>query len=397
MTDGSISAQRGPLRGYKVLEIAHYIAGPHCTMILGDHGAEVVKIEPPGGEAARFDQHYFAAQNRRKKSVALDLASPAGRPARDALLAWADVVVTNYTLGVPDRLGFGFARLQELNPRASLIHITGYGSWTPRAQHAAYDGAIQAMSGFAELNGDPERGPLLSTIFVADHSAGVHAANAALCALLERQQSGKGSHIEVSMICSMTSMLGRVIATEVVENRPARGYGNRNPARPFVSLQRTRDGYVYFAPITIKMWREVTELMQRPHWCPEDGRTIQQLFADETLRQEVEQAVADWIAGFKSTELVQLLQSRGVASSEVRNIRKLYEDAAAENSGEVISVRLPGGQIVPTAGPSFRVAGEPDAVADIPGLGQHTKSVLLDVGLASSDVEHLIETGIARG
>ena len=385
----------GPLQRFKVLEIAHYIAGPHCTMILADHGAEVIKIEPIGGEAARFDEHYFAAQNRWKKSVALDLASPLTNSARDALLAWADVVVTNYTLGVPEKLGFGFKRLQTINPRASLIHITGYGSWSSRATYAAYDGAIQAMSGFAELNGDPERGPLLSTIFVADHSAGVHAANAALCALLEQSHSGKGSHIEVSMICSMTSMLGRVIATDVVDGKTPRGYGNRNPARPFVSLQRTKDGYIYFAPITMKMWRSVAELMQRPEWCPEDGRTLQQLFADEKLRQDVEQAVADWISQHQSDEIVSLLQAHGVASAEVRSIRRLYEDATGERSGEAISVRLPTGKIAPTPGPAFRVEGESAGCPTVPALGEHTRFALQEAGMSVSAIEALFERRLA--
>jgi crotonobetainyl-CoA:carnitine CoA-transferase CaiB-like acyl-CoA transferase len=192
-------------------------------------------------------------------------------------------------------------------------------------------------------------------------------------------------------------MLGRVVATEIVEGKEARGYGNRNPARPFVSLQKTRDGYVYFAPITLKMWREVTELMGKPYWCPNDGRSIQQLFADEGLRQDVEQAVTDWIAEFSSRQLVELLQSRGVACSEVRGIRTLYEDSRAETSGEVISVRLPSGGLAPAPGPSFRVAGEPDAVAEIPALGQHTVPALTQAGVALADIEALIKSGAAKG
>ena len=146
---------KGPLDGIHVLEIAHFIAGPHAAMILCDHGADVIKIEPPTGEHARnsaqVDQYgnslFFACHNRGKRAVALDLGHPDAKKALDPLLKWADVIITNYAQGVPDKLGFGWERLQQLNPRAILVHVSGFGSWSDLKLHVAFDGIIQALSG----------------------------------------------------------------------------------------------------------------------------------------------------------------------------------------------------------------------------------------------------------
>ncbi len=184
------SKTKGPLDGVHVLEIAHFIAGPHAAMILCDHGADVIKVEPPTGEHARnavaVDQYgnslFFACHNRGKRAVALDLGHKDAKKVLDPLLKWADVIVTNYAAGVPDRLGFGFERLQQINPKAILVHITGYGSWSDKKKYVAFDGIIQANSGVWNLNGHPDGPPLNCQVLVGDHGTAAHAANAALCA-----------------------------------------------------------------------------------------------------------------------------------------------------------------------------------------------------------------------
>jgi CoA:oxalate CoA-transferase len=191
-------SMHGPLTGAKVLGIGHYIAGPHCAMMLADQGADVVKLEPLAGEpmravpplSANGDAYAFACHNRRKRSVALDLRRPEAREALDALLKWADIVVTNYSPGVPEKLGFGFEHMSQINPRAVMVHTTGFGSTGPRKSHLAYDMAVQAISGFAELTGAEDGPPMVSQFLVADHTVAAHGAFAAACALLERAQTG---------------------------------------------------------------------------------------------------------------------------------------------------------------------------------------------------------------
>ena len=271
---------KGPLDGIHVLEIAHFIAGPHAAMILCDHGADVIKIEPPTGEHARnavaVDQYgnslFFAAQNRGKRAVALDLGHADAKKVLDPLLKWADVIITNYGPGVPDKLGFGFARLQELNPKAILVHITGYGSWSDKNKYVAFDGIIQAMSGVWNLNGHPDGPPLNCQVLVGDHGTAAHAANAALCALVERGRTGKGQFIEVGMLEVLSSMLNSLVPDYDVNGEIPRRYGQR-PFDRFGGSFKAKDAYFTVAPATPKMWKDLCNLMGHPEWAdPSVGR-----------------------------------------------------------------------------------------------------------------------------
>ena len=182
------------LAGLRVLEFGHYVAAPHCAMILADHGADVIKVEPIDGEPGRRSEpigshsmsYYFSSHNRRKRSLALNLRTPDAASVMRALLSSADVIVTNYSPGTPERLGFGYDQVRDINPRCVMVHIVGFGRNTRYGDYAAFDGVLQAMSGFSDLNGEPTAPPQLSGVQIADHAAAVHAAFAAMAALWRR-------------------------------------------------------------------------------------------------------------------------------------------------------------------------------------------------------------------
>src|SRR3954449_11158665 len=195
----------GALAGLRVLDMSRVLAGPFCCMMLGDHGADVIKVEPPAGDETRTwgppyvdgESTYYLGINRNKRSLALDLASDAGRDIACRLAATADVVVENFRAGTMERFGLGYARLAELNPRLVYVSISGFGRTGPYANVAGYDGALQAFGGFMSINGEAEGQPLKAGIAVGDLATGLFASQSALLALHARQQTGLGQLAEV--------------------------------------------------------------------------------------------------------------------------------------------------------------------------------------------------------
>ncbi|WP_257551214.1 CaiB/BaiF CoA-transferase family protein [Sphingopyxis sp. DBS4] len=384
----------GPLTDVKVLEIGHYIAAPHCAMMLADQGADVIKLEPLGGEPGRHsppladdgESLAFACHNRGKRSAALDLRSPASGPALDALLRWADVVVTNYALGIPEKLGFGFERLQTINPRASMVHITGYGVDDPRRDYLAFDPAIQAMSGYASLNGPAGGDPLISPFFMADHSVAMNAAYAVMCALWEQRRTGTGRFVSVSMLESMTSQLSyHVPAAGVKGETPGRG-----SSRGMLEMFATRDAPMFILPGTPGMWEALCGLLGHPEWVPEAGKKLD-LAADPALAVTVIKATRSWFAERGSKEAFAELQRAGIACGVARSVAQLYEEEVADATTAIAFVELAGGgSPVPVPGAAFRMARDGALPRRVAGLGADTRAILAGLGVDEQQVEAML-------
>lgn len=390
----------GPLDDVKVLEIGHYIAAPHCAMMLADQGADVIKLEPREGEPGRQsppladsgESLAFACHNRGKRSVAIDLRKPASRPALEALLRWADIVVTNYAIGVPEKLGFGFAQLQAVNPRASMVHITGYGMDDPRRDYLAFDPAIQAMSGYASLNGPAGGDPLISPFFMADHSVAMNAAYAVMCALWEQRRTGKGRFVSLSMLESMTSQLSYHV--------PAAGVKGEKPGRSaksgMLEMFPTLDAPMFILPGTPGMWEALCGILGHPEWVPEKGKKLD-LAADPALAVAVLKATRAWFAGRTSRDAFAELQRAGIACGVARSVAQLYEEEVADKTTAIAFVELAsGGAPVPVPGAVFRMmpnGAVPDRVAS---LGADTRAILGAFGLGEDKLDEILETPQAR-
>ncbi len=401
----SQTATKGPLTGIHVLEIAHFIAGPHAAMILCDHGADVIKVEPPTGEHARnsaqVDQYgnslFFACHNRGKRAVALDLGHKDAKNVLDPLLKWADVVITNYAAGVPDKLGFGFERLQQINPRATLVHITGFGSWSDKKKHVAFDGIIQAMSGVWNLNGHPDGPPLNCQVLVGDHGTAAHAANAALCALVERGRTGKGQFIEVGMLEVLSSMLNTLVPDYEVNGELARRYGQR-PFDRFGGSFKAKDAYFTLAPATPKMWETLCKLMGHPEWAdPSVGRRPGYV-ADPELRKVIDRTVEEWAAQRTAEEAVETLQKLGIPSGVVRTIERIFEEELTKPGSRVLDkVKLPGNpKPVTIPGRPFRFPDEPAGIKDAPGLNADTFDILSELGVSNDELKAFEASGVIK-
>lgn len=382
-----------PLADVRVLEIGHYIAAPHCAMMLADQGADVIKLEPIGGEPGRQsppladsgESLAFACHNRGKRSVALDLRRPESRPALDALLRWADIVVTNYAIGVPEKLGFGFAQLQAINPVASMVHITGYGVDDPRRDYLAFDPAIQAMSGYASLNGPAGGDPLISPFFMADHSVAMNAAYAAMCALWEQRRTGKGRFISLSMLESMTSQLSYHVPSAGVKGEKP----GRSPVKGMLEMFPTKDSPMFILPGTPGMWEGLCHVLGHPEWIPEPGKKLD-LAGDPALAIAALKATRAWFAERGSKEAFAELQRAGIACGVARSVAQLYEEEVADRTTAIAFVELAsGGAPVPVPGAVFRTMPGGAIPVRVAGLGADTRAVLGALGLAHEEIDAL--------
>ncbi|WP_134322781.1 CaiB/BaiF CoA transferase family protein [Cumulibacter soli] len=371
----------GALTGIRVLELTHAIAGPQCGQILADRGADVIKIEPPEGDSSRMarpvlrgDSVYFSCHNRGKRSITLDLKSAGGKQVMDTLVAQSDIILTNYSAAVPTKLGWDYEQLKEEFPWLIFVHITGFGRTSPDADRRAYDGIIQSMSGIPASTGEPGQAPTLSSAFVADHIASYSAALGAMFALRERERTGQGSLVDISMLDSYAAGSAHFLdaALSGAEPQPS---GNR-VATAFANTFHTTDGVVYLAPIGDAKWRLFSELIGRDDWAEE----IPYREMVDSRRDEAEEFVERWCADRSTGQVIGIMDDAGIPCGPVLTARQ-YADRAVD-AGATLTVTAPGGGTVVTPGPiggTVGLARTPRSRA-VPQLGEHSDEILL--GLA---------------
>lgn len=386
-----------PLQGTTVLELGHAIAGPHCAQILADHGADVIKIEPPSGERGRTappfvdgDSAYFACHNRGKRSLCLDVKQPLGLNALLHMCDRADVVITNFSADVPTRLGWSYDVLAARNPGIVFAHITGFGVDGSEREVRAYDGVIQAMSGVPDLTGPADGPPVMAANFPADHITGYQAAIAVLMALVGRAGSGQGAFLDIAMFDAYFATISTDVA-EVAQHRPRRRSANK-VLTGFSDMFATVDGAIYLAPLGEVAWAR---------FCPAVGHSewLTSISYDDSLgpvRPELEAAIAEWAAARTTAEATEEMIAAGVACGPVRTVTEAVR-AAGQRPGLVTVVRGPRGTPVPVPGPPVRFGlSRRDHAGVVPALGEHTVGVLREFGFSRTDVEDLVDAGVAR-
>jgi len=396
-----------PLSGLNVLEIAHYIAGPYAAQILGDQGATVVKVEPPAGEPGRRalpvnpdgESLYYASYNRNKKNVSLDLRKPESRIVLDGLIKWADVVLTNYSPGVPEKLGFGWDQVHQLNPAAVMVFISGFGTYSSLSDYVAFDGIVTAMSGIADMTGDPDGPPYIGNVLLGDHTTALQAAMAATTALHLRQRTGEGSYVEVSMIRSLASLLGDHVPARATLGQEPRRRGNQSSLR-FGNVFPTADGYVVISPITVTMWKTFCDVLGRPEWGTEQIVVERRHVKDKEFRAEIEQATRDWMSARTSQEALELMQGLGIPTGAVKSISQVCDDDERMDLRLFEDVELLGGGKARVLGRVFDWDGgdsEGTFTNRLSGLGADGASVLEGLGLSPDAIAALVEAGAVHG
>ena len=315
----------GALDGLHVLDLSRFIAGPICGQILGDMGAEVIKVERPGGEDARFqgpfldgESLYPMAFNRNKSSVTLDTRHPEASAILERLVAWADVVIENYRPGTMDAMGFGWARVHQAYPRLILTSLSGFGQTGPLAERALFDPIAQAASGLMSLTGEPGRPPVLTGTYIADHVAGLYGAIGTLVALLARATRGVGQRVDVASLDSLVSVLGtRPMAFAMLGAQPER-LGARDPYSAPANAFPARDGFVYLHAGTDSLFPRLCsaigrdDLMADPRYA-----TVERRLANVDA---LEAEVGAWTSPRTAREIEETLAAAGVPCSAVASM-----------------------------------------------------------------------------
>lgn len=398
----SLDVGRLPLEGLRVLEFGHYIAAPHAAQLLGDQGATVIKVEPTTGEMGRMSlpkdayerSLYFAAHNRGKLSLALDLKATIVSDLMPSLLRWAEVIITNYGLGVPDRLGFGLEHLHAAGSHAILVHITGFDEQSTYRSAPAFDGVIQAVSGMASMTGEGDGDPQISQVYWADHLAANQAAFAAVAALRGHQQGDSPKLVALNMLDSVSSVLGHLVPEALMTNHKIDRKGSRSLTR-FAGIYRCSNGYIYVAPFTASMWESLGSLLGR------DLEEWAQLFREQSylsmpeVRGRIDQLIEQWLAGLSRESASAIFGDYGIASSVVLSVRDRYSSDANQKDAPTVAVGYGAGVGIPVAAPSVRIVPTTGSYESrVPELGANSLEVLRSIGVAETQIEELVSAGV---
>lgn len=389
-----------PLSGLRVIDLTRIVAGPFCSQLLADMGAEVIKIEAPGKgdptrrQGARVDgfSYYFAQFNRNKKSITTDLYTDEGKTILAQLLAEADVLLENYRPGVLTKMGFDQARLDDINPGLIVASVNGYGSTGPHAQRPAFDFIGQAMSGFMSINGSPEE-PLRAGPPISDLLAGLYAAFGVVTAVLARQQSeeGRGQRIEASLTNSLISVLAYFSAHYFATGEQPKRTGNDHPIVYPYGLFKARDGEIAVAPsndIFVERFLDaigLASLLEQPIYATNQARLERRDELRRLINAEIEKADVDhWI---------DVLNSAGVPAGRVQTLDQVFNDPQVLAQEMVLTCE--GERAVKVTGFPVKLSKTPARLRrPPPTLGEHTDSVLSRLGYAPADIERLRDTGI---
>jgi crotonobetainyl-CoA:carnitine CoA-transferase CaiB-like acyl-CoA transferase len=387
----------GALAGIRIVDLTRILAGPLCTMMLGDMGAEIVKVEPPGagddtrtwgppfvaGEAA-----YFLGANRNKRSLTLNLAAPAGQKVLQALVRRADVLVDNFKLGTLAKWGFTDAWFDANAPRLVRCQITGYGSSGPKAQLPGYDFILQAESGLMSICGPAEGGPTKYGVAIVDVCTGMLACNAILAALHARHHTGKGQKVEVSLYESSLAMLVNVAANVLVTGKGGGRFGNGHPSIVPYTTYAAADAMIALAVGNDTQFAKTAAVLGHPEWA-QDAR-----FATNRARVANRDAIDGLIGASLATDEADTwlarLKAVGVPCGRINTVAQALDDPHTQARRMVESVAHPTIGDLKMLGIPFKFSDTPAAVRRPPPvLGEHTDEVLGEIGMDAAAIAQL--------
>ena len=393
----------GPLEDLRVVDLSRIIAGPLATQILGDYGAEVIKVEhPQGGDDSRHwapprasdgQASYFFAFNRGKRSITIDLKHPRGKALVVDLVRRGDVLIENFKPGTMDDLGLGWETLRAVNPRLIYCAISGFGSTGPYRDRGGYDAILQGFTGLMSITGEGEGPPVKVGVALIDAITALYAHGAILAALRHRDRTGEGQYLELSLMeCGIAALINAATAYLVGGEVQGR-WGSAHPSLVPYQAFRARNGYLMVGAGNERLWKAFCQALNVPEWAddPRYDSNAKRVGCRAELVREIEARLQtgdrdDWVARFAAA---------GLPAGPINDIGQVFEDAQVRHREMVVDldhptagrIRLPG---IPVkfGGTPARVQGPP------PNVGQHTEEILRDVlDLSPAAIQDLRASG----
>jgi len=380
------------LARFTVLDLTRVRAGPTSVRQLADWGANVIKIESPPGVEDQMggprEGPDFQNLHRNKRSMTLNLKTPEGLAAFKRMVKKADVVVENFRPDVKKRLGIDYKTLAKINPRLVYASISGFGQTGPYANRPGFDQIAQGMGGLMSITGLPGQGPVRAGIPIADLAAGLFAALGILVALLEREESKKGQHIETSLLQAQIFMLDFQGARYLVKGEVAKQAGNNHPTSIPTGVFKTKDGYINIATAGQKTWQrfceaaDATALMARPEYKTAEARSKNR----DALSPEIDK----YLAAATSAEWVERLNKAGVPSGPIYSIDRVFADPQVQHLGIVQGVTMKDKSQMNLIGQPVGLSRTPSRLAvRPPELGEHTDAILKEFGFKAREIAAL--------
>lgn len=392
----------GPLAGVRVIDFTRVLAGPAASLALADMGAEVFKIEPPGtGDETRTfpptrdgESHYYLAVNRGKKSIVVDLKSEDGLALVRDLAAKCDVLVENYRPGVMDRLGLGYEAMKAINPRLIYCSISGYGQTGPLKDRPSFDIVLQAMSGALSMNGEPDGLPTKLGIPLGDLVGGINGPIGILSALYERERTGMGRHIDVSLMDGLIGMLGYIAQLAFFNGADPSRVGSQHPNLVPYGIFPAREGSIVVACLTPGFWSRICRSIDRPELI-EDPR-YDTLEKRRDARAEVNAIVSAFTQQYSVDELVAIFTAHEVPHAPILGVSEALAQPQAVEREMVVETQHKTLGPISIVGRPIRFTDAPQPVPTAPPvLGEHTNSILEDVlDLSPERIAQLRKLGV---
>lgn len=393
----------GPLEGLFVLDLSKTLAGPFCTMNLGDMGADVIKVEEPtsGDETRQWSPYwdgqscFYLAVNRNKRNIAVNLKHPQGVEVIKKLAAKADVMIESFRTGTTDKMGLGYADIRSINPRIVYCAISGFGRTGPLSKKGGYDLMVQAYSGLMSTTGEPERTPLRVGFSLVDITCGWIAYGGIMTALYQREHTGTGQYVEASLLEGMVSAASYHVVNYLGTGVNPAPLGQGHPSLAPYQMFPSKDGRVMLGAANDGLWKKFCDVVERADLAddPRFGTNLDRV----NNRQVLIPLLEDLFRTKTTQEWVELLDGAGIPNAPVNTIADLVEDPQVAHRDMIVDVPHPTVTGLRAPASPLRLSDGPASIRrHPPANGEHTEEILCELGYSTHDLADLESSGAVK-